>query len=219
MSPEDYEALSEELDSALDALEEKEAKKGRSQGLRGLCRIALVAGGLAALAAAGFAAAGAPDGMPPHEERVAYLIREHPDTRFEMEYAPDFVLARGWITEREHVWVSLYSLPASPQLSNVLGVIDGASRDSSADGTLDLVWGTLPLGDGRALLCMVEYGNLPEGMREDLAGHYAISSEAYYLHFEKGLGEYESTAGEEEFREFIETSKGLEACGIIHPPR
>ena len=191
MSSEDYEALSEEMDSAL------EAKTKRTQGLRGLCRAALVAGGLAALAAAGLAIADAPERIPPHDERVAYLISEHPDTRFQMGYAPDFVLSNGWITEREHVWVSLTSTPDSPQLSKVLGVIDGASRDNSADGTLDWVWGKLPLGDGSALLCMVEYGALPAKMRQDFAGHYAISSEAYYLRFEEGLKEYESTAGEE----------------------
>ncbi len=157
--------------------------------------------------------------VPPHEERVAYLLREHPDTQFQMDYAPDFVLARGWITGREHVWVSLYSMSSSPQLSKVLGIIDGASRDNSADGTLDWVWGKLPLGDGTGIFCMTEYGNLPAEMREDLAGHYVISSEAYYLHFKEGLGEYESTAGEEQFREFMEIAKGLDACGIIHPPR
>lgn len=194
------------------------ARKRHSAGRKGkgaLIAAALVGG---ALLGGGLALGDSGD-VPPHEERVAYLIREHPDTRFQMDYAPDFVLARGWITEREHVWVSLYSTSGPPQLSKTLSVIDGASRDNSADGTLDWVWGKLPLEDGNALLCMVEYGNLPAEMREDLAGHYVISSEAYYLHFEKGLGKYESTAGEEQFREFMEIAKGLDACGITHPPR
>lgn len=195
--------LEEELAATLEEVGTKAPRplgRGLAAGLAGLGVLAVLAGG--------YAAASREEGLPSHDERVAYMLSEHRDEQFTLGYKPHFVSAWGWSSERQHLWLVLQG-EGDPKTREVLGVVDGHDREDAADGTLDWAYATM-LGGGLQNSCFIEVDLLPEGMQDELDSHYRLGTGAFYRYFTEGRRNYGGEVGQDFLLAFYRTCRDLQ---------
>lgn len=199
MSSDDYQALEEEIDSAL------EGKARGAQGLRRFCRAALVAGGLAALALVGLSAADAPEGVPPHEERIAYL-REHlqPSKQYDLEYEPPTFFNKGAMALSPSGALQSAALMLQRYYTIVVGMIDTTPGDK--DTSIDSAYLLLASSSGYSLCTLPDERLGP--LEATFDRHYELSTDAWYRSLTEGNTSIEGAISEGEYNSMMELCRG-----------
>ena len=184
-----YGDLSEAVDKAT------KRRSGRKKGKGALIAATLIAGGLIG---GGLALVNSGD-VPPHEERVEYITKNHRGAHFFLPYkSPGFQKAT-------------FSVPRNGAIHTVLDLDFWKYShmmefvDNSADGTLDRisaedVWKG---GKGKVIACSADFGQLPESMQEKYSDHYENSSEAIYLYFTDDKDSLESNITDTDVYDFL----------------